>query len=132
MARVRRNDAFDFDRYDPLDWHQQLRLSMAIHEEGQAAAEEVWKQTQTFKLTLATMALGDAAKDLRGRLLNEAFDARQSLLASLMPWVFDEQPTTKTDGLKDLNQAWADVWGDPNDPAVAQRIQNTVDYLSGG
>ena len=56
----------------------------------------------------------------------QAGSAVRSIRSLYFPW--ELQPEEQAESV-DLRQQWIDVWGDPADPEVQRRIQETVEML---
>lgn len=101
--------------HDPYWWYRQrLLLNELAREEDLAALTEWYRR----ELTL----FGNGKVDKDGSL--ELFD---KLLYSRLPWL-KRAETAATDA-KSLFDLYKQVCGDPDDPAFAQAVQNTVEGL---
>ena len=77
---------------------------------------------------LHRIAVVSAEQQLTETPLERARALVQSRIRLLLPWTEDENVEVERDKLR---QAWIDMYGDPDDPAVQAQIAEVVAYLRG-
>ncbi len=124
----------DLSWYDPLDWICRVRLEMAMHTADEELRLLVWQQMQTRNLAIATMPIDPTTAEMRNKYLKLADQAKQQIFEICLPWLVTKEEaekalTTPESIYQGMYQQWVKVYGDPKDPAVAARIQQTADWL---
>ena len=76
---------------------------------------------------LAAQPQGYSLNEIHARYQQE----QRQLSKMLFPWLSLDEPGKQDDqaAVVALSQAWKAIWGDPNDPAVARRIEATATAL---
>jgi hypothetical protein len=90
----------------------------------QQLAGEVWRLKYQLHLALLDYDLDAETFKLHWE---QAREAQVKLRAVLLPWL-DEEQTALAAG-QNMTRSWKDIWGDPADPAVAERIRTTAEAL---
>ncbi len=75
---------------------------------------------------VSTLVVPNLKEEVFSEAVAQAGAAVRGIKELRFPW---EPRANEETATKSLRQQWADVWGDPDDPAVKQRIQETVDLL---
>lgn len=121
---------FDFRRHDPTDPYQRLWLRICLEHMRQQrhiqALEAASESVSAFMLH--RIAVVSAEQQLTETALERARALVRSRIRLLLPWTEDENVEVERDKLR---QAWIDMYGDPDDPAVQAQIAATVAYLRG-
>lgn len=120
-----------------------IDFSKADPEDPMYLIKEEWVLNEVLKENLMTVSraelLSYASRSVDIRLSSEGYQAMlDGIVVSAgdirrisMPWakVISGDSVTPRDNIKSMAEAWKQVWGDPNDPATAAAIDNTVKVL---
>ena len=135
MQGLARRGTFDFTRYDPMDSYHKVRLQLALNFEERQRFIEYQRDVLAYALAVANTP-GNIKHESRVRVHERAFDALQSHYNLQFPWDIKKQEpgksSTTASEIKSMRDQWISIWGDPNDPEVAARIQRTADNLMKG
>lgn len=119
-------DFRDVKLHDPR-WWQRMRILLR-----QVELDSYLRKLESLQQhNLLTLVVPNLKEEVFEIARDETARIGQGIHNVLFPWdkqAADEKPTGQ---IADMRQAWVDVWGDPDDPEVQKRIQDTVDLLTG-
>lgn len=107
-------------------WWRSLRLTLEDLEQRNIRTL-LERRLDYHQLLLASQPQGYELNKVHQRYQQE----QRQLSKMLFPWLSLEDPGKQDDqaAVVALSQAWKAIWGDPNDPAVASRIEATATAL---
>ena len=122
-AHIRR--FIDLTQADPFDRHFWIRTGWTLDWLENEHIREVWHNKYALHLSLLDYELDKERFDMHW---NQAREAQDEIRALLLPWL--DNQGLDTVAARGLYQSWTSLWGDPDDPEVAKRIQATVEALN--
>lgn len=99
-------------RLQGLEWQQQIRY---------------WELLQRHHVSL--LSVPNLKQDVFATANKAAGLYAEQIHDALFPWTAAPRQAESEAAGKDLRQAWIDIWGDPADPEVQKRIDDTVAAL---
>ena len=107
--------------HDPRWWQRTRILLRQLETDNTAKYLELLHQHN-----LHTLIVPNLKEEVFSSSVAQAGSAVRSIRSLYFPW--ELQPEEQAESV-DLRQQWIDVWGDPADPEVQRRIQETVEML---
>lgn len=118
MIRLVARAGDDLSQARPYDRWWWRRLSWLID----AQENEKLERTLENKLSVYCAALARTEDPNNARKIFDQIDKLETALEKLrFPW----KETSKKDRYKAMRELWKHHWGDPNDPDVQKKIENT-------
>lgn len=129
MRGVNRKRTFDLRRYDPLDSHSRLRLQLAVLDEERCRARDYARDQLLYALAVSNWP--KLTGEARQKIGEQARQTLDEIYHLEFPWLAVENPQAQTTQAQfdAMAAKWKEIWGDPNDPVIAERIQRTADAL---
>jgi hypothetical protein len=109
---------------DTFDRHFWIRVGWTLEWLEQEHFREVLRDKYALHLALLNYELDQERFDLHW---DQARAVQRELRLLLLPWLDNQE--LDIGKARKLEQLWIDIWGNPDDPEVAKRIQATANAL---
>lgn len=107
------------------NWHTRLNWTLDWVEERNR--NEVRRLRHEMNCALLNYSANQEAVDLHW---DQAHAIQGWIAGSLLPWEKGTRARLIRERAKEMTELWKKVWGDPKDPDVARKIQQTADALN--
>jgi hypothetical protein len=129
MVQAAATGVVDFTRAAPDDRWWWRRLSWVLdHLETENRLRVLAARHAALCAALSSGPEADAA----GRLIDKVDQLTGALSDALLPWEEGESKQRLARSVAGMSSSWRGIYGDRNDPAVAERIRRTVAAIHAG
>lgn len=124
---------FDFKAYDPRDAHDRLRLSIVLSDLANQASCKAYEHLLGYQKAVLQVS----SDENKPKVLQDVYNLTRKLIQIAIPWEDLLGDNGDKSAVVQQNQStyehmfdeWKTIWGDPQDPAVQERIEKTAKWL---
>jgi hypothetical protein len=128
MCQCAADGTLDFTKADPQDRRWYTRVSLMISEKSRA--QRLFMYDLLHRRNGNLLSRDNLTEESVEKLNQESYRLLQQILQLLFPWnTFESPDQAQESANKRLYDAWVAAWGDPEDPEVQRKIEQTAQWL---